>query len=256
MIWLALLGAVVVGLSLGLLGSGGSILTVPLLVYVVGQPEKVAIAGSLAVVGSIALAGAVPWALRGGVEWRSVLWFGLPGMAGTVLGAHLSRWISGELQLLLFAAVMLVAAWRMGMPAPSSEAITPQRGRGWIVADGLGVGLLTGLVGVGGGFMIVPALVLLGRLPMHRAIGTSLWIIALNAFSGLAKHLWVLDEAGLSLDWPLLGLFAVVGAAGSLVGQRVAGRLPQALLRRGFAGLLVLMGGFIIFRELPALMGA
>ena len=176
MIWLALLGAVIVGLSLGLLGSGGSILTVPLLVYLVGQPEKVAIAGSLAVVGGIALAGAIPSALRGGVEWRSVGWFGVPGMLGTVLGAHLSRWIAGDVQLLLFAVVMLIAAWRMARPGSASEHAGAPRSRTWIVIDGLGVGLLTGLVGVGGGFMIVPALVLLGGLPMHRAIATSLWI--------------------------------------------------------------------------------
>lgn len=254
MIWLALLGAVLVGLSLGLLGSGGSILTVPLLVYLLGQPEKVAIAGSLAVVGSIALAGAIPWARRGAVEWRSVLWFGLPGMLGTVFGAHLSRWITGDVQLLLFAAVMLVAAWRMARPTPINDASAAPRSQAWMVLDGAGVGLLTGLVGVGGGFMIVPALVLLGGLPMHRAIGTSLWIIAINAFSGFAKHLWVLDDAGLVLDWPLLAMFAAIGALGSIAGQRLASRLPQALLRRGFAVLLVLMGLFIVARELPALM--
>jgi uncharacterized membrane protein YfcA len=255
-IWLALLGAVIVGLSLGLLGSGGSILTVPLLVYLVGQPEKVAIAGSLAVVGGIALAGAIPSALRGGVEWRSVGWFGVPGMLGTILGAHLSRWIAGDVQLLLFAVVMLIAAWRMARPAPAPDNTATPRSRTWIVIDGLGVGLLTGLVGVGGGFMIVPALVLLGGLPMHRAIATSLWIIALNAFSGFGKHLFVLDSAGLALDWPLLGLFTAVGAIGSLVGQKLATRLPQVLLRRGFAGLLVLMGLYIIGRELPALLAS
>lgn len=256
MIWLALLGAVIVGLSLGLLGSGGSILTVPLLVYLVGQPEKVAIAGSLAVVGGIALAGAIPSALRGGVEWRSVGWFGVPGMLGTVLGAHLSRWIAGDVQLLLFAIVMVVAAWRMTRAAPATTTVAAPRSRGWIVIDGLGVGLLTGLVGVGGGFLIVPALVLLGGLPMHRAIATSLWIIALNAFSGLGKHLFVLDAAGLALDWRLLGLFTGVGAIGSLVGQKLATRLPQVLLRRGFAALLVLMGLYIVGRELPALLAS
>lgn len=256
MIWLALLGAVIVGLSLGLLGSGGSILTVPLLVYLVGQPEKVAIAGSLAVVGGIALAGAIPWARRGEVEWRSVGWFGAPGMLGTILGAHLSRWIAGDVQLLLFAGVMLVAAWRMARPAVAAAVTAAPRPRAWIVVDGLGVGLLTGLVGVGGGFLIVPALMLLGGLSMHRAVGTSLWIIALNAFSGFAKHLFVLDAAGLSLDWPLLALFTAIGAIGSLAGQKLAARLPQGPLRRGFAGLLVLMGLFIVGREAPALLAS
>ena len=251
---LALLSAVLVGLSLGVLGSGGSILTVPLLVYLVGQPEKVAIAGSLAMVGGIAFVGALPWARRGEVEWRSVVWFGLPGMLGTVLGAHLSQWISGSVQLLLFAAVMAVAAWRMLGPIAVVGGAAAPRSRSWVVLDGLGVGLLTGLVGVGGGFMIVPALVLLGGLPMHRAVGTSLWIIVLNAFSGFFKHLWVLEAAGLSLDWHLLGLLTGVGAIGSLTGQRLAARLPQAQLRRGFAVLLVLMGLFIIWRELPVVL--
>ncbi len=253
LIWIALLGAIIVGLSLGLLGSGGSILTVPLLVYLLGQPEKVAIAGSLLVVGSIALVGAIPWSLRGEVDWRSVFWFGLPGMLGTVLGAHVSRWIPGAVQLLLFAIVMLVAAWRMSRPAPAAKTAAAARSRGWIVADGAGVGVLTGVVGVGGGFMIVPALVLLGGLVMHRAIGTSLWIIALNAYSGFFKHLWVLQDAGLSLDWMILGLITAIGALGSLLGQRIGSRLPQSILRRGFAVLLILMGIFIIGQELPRL---
>jgi len=254
-IGLALLGAILVGVALGLLGSGGSILTVPLLVYLVGQPEKVAIAGALGVVGGIALVGAIQWARRGGVDWRSVLWFGLPGMAATVLGAHVSRWIPGEVQLLGFATVMLAAAWSMAKPGAGFDAAGTGavQSRLGIIANGLGVGLLTGLVGVGGGFLILPALVLLGGLPMHRAIGTSLWIIAINAFSGFAKHLTVLDAAKLALDLPLLGLFTLIGALGSLVGQRLAHRLPQSQLRRGFAVLLVLMAAFIIIRELPAL---
>lgn len=255
MIGLAILGAILVGVALGLLGSGGSILTVPLLVYLVGQPEKVAITGSLAVVGGIALAGAIQWARRGCVDWRSVLWFGLPGMAATVLGAHVSRWIPGEIQLLGFATVMLVAAWSMaksGTPFDDKGTGTLQS-RPAIIANGLGVGLLTGLVGVGGGFLILPALLLLGGLPMHRAIGTSLWIIAINAFSGFGKHLSVLDAADLALDLPLLGVFILFGTIGSWVGQRLAHRLPQSQLRRGFAVLLVLMAVFIVIRELPPL---
>lgn len=253
MTW-ALLGAVLIGLSLGLLGSGGSILTVPILVYLVGQPEKIAIAGSLAIVGGIAFAGAIPWTLKAQVDWRSVLWFGLPGMAGTWLGALLSQWLPGLLQLFLFALVMLLAAFMMLRPARIRAPDAAPRRRSWIVLDGLAVGVLTGLVGVGGGFLILPALVLLGGLDMHRAVGTSLWIIALKSFSGFAKYLSILGAGGMALDWSLIGVFTLIGAGGSLLGQRLAGRLPQQLLRRIFAVSLLLMGAFIVARTAPGLL--
>lgn len=249
--WLALIGALAIGLALGLLGSGGSILTVPVLVYGLGQPEKVAIAGSLAVVGTVALVGALSWAVRGGVDGRSVLWFGLPGMAGTVLGASLSQYLAGTLQLTLFAAVMLVAAQRM-LHAPPVVAAAPAR-RGRLVAAGSGIGMLTGMVGVGGGFLVLPGLVVLGGLSMHRAIGTSLSIITLNAASGFARHYYALAAAGAVLDWRTLGLLSVVGCGSSVYGQRLASRLPQQRLRRAFAALLVLMAAYILWRSLPVL---
>ena len=122
--WLAWLGAAAIGLSLGLLGSGGSILTVPVLVYLVGQPEKVAIAGSLAIVGGISLIAALPWTWKRQVDWRNVAWFGVPGMVGTWMGAWLSTWLSGALQLLVFAVVMLLAAAMTvpQMPRPRRRA--------------------------------------------------------------------------------------------------------------------------------------
>lgn len=248
----ALLGALAIGLSLGLLGSGGSILTVPILVYVLGQPEKLAIAGSLAIVGGIALAGALPWAWRRMVDWPSVLWFGLPGMAGTWGGAWLSQWFSGALQLLLFAGVMLLAAVLMfrGTPQPDALPRLP-RGRVAVIGDGLLVGVITGLVGVGGGFLIVPALVLLGGLSVHRAVGTSLWIIALKSATGFLGYLSVLKSTGLQLDWGLIGLFIGIGAVGSMLGMRLANRLPQQVLRRAFAIFLLLMGVYIVARTAP-----
>lgn len=249
--WLALIGAVAIGLALGLLGSGGSILTVPVLVYLLGQSEKVAIAGSLAVVGTIALVGALTWALRGDVDGRSVLLFGLPGMAGTMVGASLSGYLSGALQLTLFALVMLVAAQRMSRPAPAGGSVPARRSR--LLVQGFGVGVLTGIVGVGGGFLILPALVLLGGLGMHRAIGTSLAIISLNAATGFARHYAALAAAGAMLDWRTLGLLSVVGCGGGVLGQRVASRLPQQQLRGAFAVLLVLMAVYILWRSVPAL---
>ena len=255
--WIVIAGALVIGLSLGLLGSGGSILTVPILAYVIGQPEKLAIAGSLAIVGGISLLGAIPYAMRGEVAWRSVLWFGLPGMLGTVIGAQLSRFLPGALQLTIFACVMLIAATRMlrGMPAAATGAPEPlpQRRR-HIVRDGLAVGLLTGLVGIGGGFLIVPALVLLGGLAMRQAVATSLVVITLNAFSGFAKHALVLNSLGLTLDWSVIGQFIAIGGSGALIGNLLGGRLPQAQLKRGFGAMLLVMGAYMLWREAPRLL--
>ncbi|WP_018112097.1 sulfite exporter TauE/SafE family protein [Thermus igniterrae] len=247
---LALLGALLIGLSLGLLGSGGSILTVPVLVYLLGEAPKQAIAESLLIVGGIALLGAVPYALRRLVDWRNVLLFGLPGMGGTYLGAWLSRFASGEVQLLTFALVMLLAAYFMARPAPLQGG-KPKGRKGWkIVLDGILVGALTGFVGVGGGFLIVPALVLLGGLPMHLAVGTSLFIIALKSFAGFYKYLHLLPQYGLSVNYAVAGLFVLVGTLGSLLGGRLAVRLPQEGLRRGFALFLVVMGAFIVAQSL------
>ncbi|MGE3174605.1 MAG: sulfite exporter TauE/SafE family protein [Planctomycetota bacterium] len=237
---LALLGALLIGLSLGLLGSGGSILTVPVLVYVIGQDEKSAIAGSLLVVGAIAAVGGAQAALRRQVDWSNVFWFGLPGMAGTWCGAMLGGAVSGSVQMLTFVAVMALAGAFMLQPESAPRqgcARAPLR----IVVDGLAVGTLTGFVGVGGGFLIVPALVLLGGLPMQRAVGSSLVIIAMKSFSGFAKYQAVLRALDLHLDWHVLGVFVAVGAAGSLCGGAFGGRVDQRLLRKVFAWLLLAM---------------
>jgi hypothetical protein len=250
-------GAIAIGVSLGLLGSGGSILTVPVLVYLLGQDEKVAIAGSLAIVGTIALAGSLQY-LRGRlIDWRNVWLFGLPGMIGTYAGAWIAGYVSGLLQLVIFAGVMLLASYFMLRPIRiASVAPTPTRHPGKIVADGLAVGALTGFVGVGGGFLIVPALVLLGGLPMHRAVATSLVIIALKSYSGFWKYLDVLADQGLALDWPTLGIVTALGIAGSFVGNHFATRLPQQHLRRLFGWFLIVMGIYIFARSLPGLVAS
>jgi len=253
--WLAWIGALAIGLSLGLLGSGGSIITVPVLVYLVGQPEKIAIAGSLGVVGTIALVGALQNAAKGRIDWRSVAWFGLPGMAGTYAGAWLSGYVSGAVQLAVFAVVMLAASAMMFRQAAHPPSAASRRPLAMVVADGFAVGALTGFVGVGGGFLILPALVLLGGLGMHVAIGTSLAIIALNAFTGFFKHLHLLSVQGLSLDWKVLGTIALIGAAGSVAGSQFGGRIPQATLRRLFAVFLVAMALFILYESGPRALG-
>ncbi|MDH3820448.1 MAG: sulfite exporter TauE/SafE family protein, partial [Gammaproteobacteria bacterium] len=228
---LALPGAIAIGLSLGLLGSGGSILTVPVLVFLIGQNEKTAIAGSLFIVGSIALAGGLQFLRAGFIQWRSVLTFGLPGMLGTYLGAFLAAYVSGVMQLALFALVMLVASYFMLRPLDLQHADATPRATWKIASDGLIVGIITGLVGVGGGFLIVPALVLLGGLGMHQAVATSLIIIALKSFSGFYKYLDVLEKQSLELDWNTLLVVTALGIAGSFAGSRLARRLPQDTLK-------------------------
>ncbi|MHC4958371.1 MAG: sulfite exporter TauE/SafE family protein [Planctomycetota bacterium] len=245
-------GGLVIGGLLGLLGSGGSIATVPILVYLVGQPEKVAIAGSLGIVGAIALLGGLRYARRGLVDWRSVLWFGVPGMAGSYGGAWLSRWVPAGVQLALFAVVMLVAAVFMLRRRKLPEQ-AERRSATKIVVDGFLVGLLTGLVGVGGGFLIVPALVLLGGLPAHLAIGSSLMIIALKSGAGFAKYVDVLADLGLSLDWMVIGVFVAAGAVGSIYGGKLAARLHQDQLRRAFGWFVIVMGVVMLAKTVPTL---
>ncbi|HSQ70298.1 MAG TPA: sulfite exporter TauE/SafE family protein [Steroidobacteraceae bacterium] len=250
---LAVLGALAIGLSLGLLGSGGSILTVPVLHYLLGQPEKVAIAGSLLVVGMIASAAAIPYARHRQVDWRNVAWFGLPGMAGAWLGATLAHFVPGTLQLALFASVMLAAGWRMLRGAGLERADHEPR-RFAVVAGGLGVGILSGLVGVGGGFLIVPALVLLAGVRMSSAVGTSLAVIALNSYTGFAKYVSLLDSQGLELDFGVLFVVAALGVAGSFAGSRLGRRLPQAVLRRIFGVFLLAMASVIVIDVMPELL--
>ena len=252
---LAVPGAIAIGLSLGLLGSGGSILTVPVLVYLVGQDEKVAIAGSLFIVGSIALAGSMQFMRAGLIQWRSVLVFGIPGMAGTWTGAWLAAFVPGITQLALFAIVMLLASWLMLRPIDLEHADGGERATWKIAGDGLVVGIVTGLVGVGGGFLIVPALVLLGGLTMHQAVATSLVIIALKSFSGFYKYLDVLQQESLALDWPTLGLVTGLGIVGSFAGSYLAKRIPQAKLKSWFGYFLIIMGVYILARSAPAALG-
>ena len=248
-------GAVLIGVSLGLLGSGGSILTVPVLVYLIGQDEKVAIAGSLFCVGSIALAGSLQYVRSKLIDWRNVLIFGVPGMAGTYLGALIAAYVSGIVQLALFALVMLLASYMMLRPVKLTDKPHEPRESWKIATDGLVVGIITGLVGVGGGFLIVPALVLLGGMAIHAAVATSLVIIALKSYSGLYKYIDILEEQNLSLDWPTLMLVTVLGIIGSYAGARIAGRMPQDKLKRGFGYFLILMGVYILARSGPEALG-
>jgi uncharacterized membrane protein YfcA len=251
---LALLGACAIGLSLGLIGSGGSILTVPVLVYLVDQPEKIAIAGSLIIVGSIAVIGSIPYIRQRLVDWNTVWLFGIPGMLGTYAGAWLSAYLSGLMQLAIFAMVMLLASYFMLRPQKNIEAKSDhQRQTFKITIDGLVVGIITGVVGVGGGFLVVPALVFLGGLTMRNAIATSLVIIALKSFSGFVKYLDILNQEGLSLDWQVIGIMIVLGGLGSALGNKVSNKIPQNKLKKIFGIFLVIMGIYILISSVPQL---
>ncbi len=248
MIW-ALFGALTIGLSLGLLGSGGSILTLPILIYVLDRPDKPAIAESLAIVGAIALAGSIPYALRLQIHWRTVLFFGISGIIGAYSGACLSSYISGSLQLSLFSVVLLVAAGFMISDFHSQEELllATRHPVGLLVLEGFLLGNLTGCLGIGGGFLIVPILVLLVKLPMYSAIGTSLIIITLNAFTAFIKHFIILLSQDIKLDWRLIGVFIFLGIIGSLAGSFISKKISQKRLKKAFGWSLIPLGIYIFF---------
>lgn len=247
---LIVVGAVVVGLSLGLFGSGGSILTVPTLAYLLGHHEKAAIAESLAIVGAIALATSLLRLRSGDIAWRTAALFAAPGLAGTYAGARLAALAPGTVQLLVFAAVMALAAYRMWKRSSQpARAASPPRSPWRLALDGLGVGVLTGFVGVGGGFLIVPALVLLGGLEMRRATATSLVVIAANSAVGFTTHARALSQMGLEIAWVAVGVFAAVGIAAALAGRSLHGRFNERTMQRSFAIFLVVMAGLIAAHE-------
>ena len=243
------LGALAVGLSLGFLGSGGSILAVPVFTYLLGQDEKTAIASALLVVGVAALAGATAAARAGAVDVRHAALFGAPGMLGTWVGARLAAPVPGAVQLAVFALAALAAAVLMLRPRPPAPRHRARRPTLKLVGDGFAVGALTGFVGVGGGFLIVPALVLLGGLEIPLAIGTSLAIIAANASVGFVTHYVELRGHGRELDWPTLALVAAVGVAGSLGGRALGPRVSAERHRRVFGAVLALVALFVLGRS-------
>lgn len=238
-----------IGLSLGLLGGGGSILTVPIFVYILGYAPKAAIAMTLPVVGTTSLVGAVGHWRAGNVQLRQALVFGLFAMGGAYAGARAATLLSGVVQLLILAFVMLAAAISMlrapeRRPAEGGET----RARWLMPLVGVGVGVLTGLVGIGGGFLIVPALVLFARLPMTQAVGTSLVVIALNAVAGFAGYVEVVE-----IPWTFLGMFTAVAIVGILAGTHFVRFVSQRTLKRAFGVFLLFVAAFILFQNRSAL---
>ncbi|MEQ7127093.1 sulfite exporter TauE/SafE family protein [Actinopolymorpha sp. B11F2] len=238
-----------IGVLLGLLGGGGSILAVPALVYGVGMPLRTAIPTSLLVVGISALTGVFPRLRAHQVQWRIAAVFGTSGAGAAFAGAAVNRLVPPQIVLLGFAALMVAAGLRMlrEQPEIGGDCALPGGGVNWrsclpkAIGAGAGVGFLTGLFGVGGGFVIVPALVLLLGLPMTVAIGTSLVVIVINAAAGFLAY-----TGHAALDYTLAAAFTGTAVVGSLTAARVATRLPAHQLRRWFAYLVLLVAALVV----------
>ena len=272
---LGYIGAVVMGLSLGLIGGGGSILTVPILVYLFQVDAVLATAYSLFIVGLTSLVGSVSHVRLGNVHWRTAIVFGIPSIISVFLtrsylvpripdpimnfgqdpsgGAALVITKSVGL-LLLFAVIMVMAAYSMIKPAKKSgdntlekaEDVQPQFNYPLILAEGAIVGVVTGLVGAGGGFLIIPALVLLAKLPMKQAVGTSLMIIAAKSLIGFVGDMSG-DEV---IDWNFLAVFSSIAVVGILLGSWLSKRIPGEKLKPAFGWFVLVMGTYIIIKEL------
>lgn len=274
----AILLGLVIGAVLGGLGGGGAILAVPALVYLLDQPAQAATTGSLVIVGLSALTGAVPQARRGRVHWRLALTFGLVGLPAAWVGSRLNHSVDEDVLLLGFSVLMITAAVAMladsgGRAGREEYAGTrdddhragpeahpdrePQTGSTLVrttrparsgprspispaaITTALLVGLLTGFFGVGGGFVVVPALAVVLGLPMRQAVGTSLLVVALNSATSLLSRL-----GGPEVDWSVVLPFALAAMVAALLGKRLSDRLPPRRLAVGFAVLLVLVAGY------------
>ncbi len=246
MIVVAIVLAAIIGITLGLLGGGGAILTLPMLVYVVGLDPREAIAGSLFVVGLTSVVGVVSHARAGRVSFRVGGLFGAAGMFGAYAGGRVAHYLPATLLLVLFAGMMLLTSIAMlrGRGAGSTEAREPAVAKALVL--GAVVGMVSGLVGAGGGFLVVPALALLGGLPMPRAIATSLLVIAMQSAAGFAGHV-----ATTPLHFGVLTWIAAAAIGGSLAGARLAKQVNPETLRRSFGWLVLGMGVFLMGKQLP-----
>ena len=254
--------AILVGVTLGLVGSGGSILTVPILVYIMGVDPVLATAYSLFIVGTTSLVGGVQSALLGKVDLRTAAIFGLPSIVAVyltrlyilpVIPETLFRFGYFELTkpvllMALFAVVMVASSLSMIRPAKTAsneQSGTVRYNYPMIFLEGSLVGMLTGLVGAGGGFLIVPALVLFSRMSMKLAVGTSLLIIAAKSLIGFTGDL----RGGEPIDWNLLLLFTALSVVGIFLGILLAKRIPGERLKKLFGWFVLVMGIYILVKE-------
>jgi uncharacterized membrane protein YfcA len=247
------------GVLLGVFGSGGSIITMPALLYLLDVEPKSAIAMSLGIVAIAATISAIQHWFKGNVNLKVTAIFGLFGIVGTFFGAKLGVITPVVVQLSIFALVMIVAALKMLKPQPETQPEHKSVGAacvetddgdcvdiqyGQIAIHGITVGILTGVVGVGGGFLIVPALVLFSGLSMKKAVGTSLSIVALKSFAGFAGY-----AGAVTIDYQMLSIFTAIAIVGTLIGSQVGHRLPDALLKRGFGSFLIVVAIYILLKE-------
>jgi len=231
-----------IGLSLGLLGSGGSIITLPVLVYVARVPVASAVGMSLAIVGGTSVAG-VWWKHRQGlIHWQVAAWFACTGMIGSLAGVQLTHLVAPGVLMLIFAGLMALVAARM-LVRRGDDAIEPLPDCRPLRCGlaGLGVGLLTGFLGVGGGFLLVPAMILFARLPMAVAVGSSLAVIAANSFAGWLGHLGREPFA-----WGMTGGFLLAALAGMASGARLGGRISPVTMRRVFGWFVLAVAAFVL----------
>jgi uncharacterized membrane protein YfcA len=247
----AIFAALLMGFVLGLLGGGGSILAVPILVFLLGVPAKSAIATSLLVVGATSIVAAIGHARAGHVAWRTGLVFGGFSMLGAFMGGRLAAFIPGNVLLIAFGVLMLGTAVAMlrAKPRSGAAAAAASEARSGtaplpvakIALEGVVVGAVTGLIGAGGGFLVVPALALLGGLSMRHAIGTSLVVIAMKSFAGFAGY-----ATHAEVDLGLVLGFVGASVVGTLLGARAARAIDADRLRRAFAYFVLSMGAFIL----------
>lgn len=241
-----------IGLLLGLLGGGGSILTVPALVYLAGQTPQAAITTSLAIVGANSLMGATFHGAQGTLNWKVAFVFGGVGMLVAYFAAGISKKLPPAILLIAFAVLMLVIGLVMLFRRKSEGSVHRVEGPLWVVlASGAGVGLLTGILGVGGGFLIVPALVMFVGLPMQGAVGTSLVIIAMNSLAGLAGHL-----SGEPLNLVLTLIFTLAGFVGTFAGAQLSQHLPAQKLQKVFAWFVIVLAVFLLADNLTKFLKA
>ncbi|WP_414545763.1 sulfite exporter TauE/SafE family protein [Nostoc sp. CCY0012] len=248
--------ATCIGVSLGLIGGGGSVLALPILVYVMGIPPKSAIAMTLVIVGTVSLLGVIPHWRAKNVDFKTAFIFGSATTLGAFVGAKIATLpvVTEAFQMMLFAVMMLVAA--VFMIRRSSKPVTADDKLAfypppvckycwlWLISEGLGVGVLTGLVGVGGGFAIVPALVLLGNVPMKKAIGTSLLIIVFNSVAGFLGYL-----GHVSLNWNLMFSFIVAASVGTIFGAYLAEFVPANRLQKSFGYFLLAVAALVLVQN-------
>ncbi len=243
---LAIPFGVVIGLIVGSVGGGGAILALPVLVYVLDEGVGPASTASLIVVAVAASVGAGALARRGQVCWRLALTFSAPAALGSLVGTVANGAVSGKLLILTFVPVMAVAAgatWqRAGESQDGEEGGCPAPQLGRLLAAGAGIGALTGFFGVGGGFLIVPALTLWLGVAFRRAVATSLVVITLTGLAALASHLGARAE----IDVPVTASLAVSTGVGGLLGASLGQRLPQSVLARAFAAIVTCVAVFLL----------